>query len=78
MFSPLMVPEPHEDHVCGSAHGILVPYWSSKLGLNPGEEIKAKMVSARGGDLRLVFDEANHLVKLRGDALVFASGTLHL
>lgn len=78
MFSPLMLPEPYEDHVCGSAHGVLVPYWSSKLEIKSGEEVKAKMVSQRSGDLKLTYQKAEGKLKLRGDVVIFASGTVPL
>lgn len=78
MFSPSMVPEPHEDHVCGSAHGVLVPYWSSRLAISSGKEFKAKMVSQRSGDLRLTYQKAEGILKLRGNVVIFASGTFPL
>ena len=37
-----------EDPVTGSAHTTLIPYWSDRLGK---EIMKAKQLSARGGDL---------------------------
>lgn len=37
-----------EDPVTGSAHTMLIPYWSKKLGKN---ELVAKQISARGGIL---------------------------
>jgi PhzF family phenazine biosynthesis protein len=44
-----------EDAVTGSAHCLLAPYWSPRLGRNP---LRAHQASARGGDL---------LVERRGD-----------
>ncbi len=38
-----------EDPVTGSAHSMLIPYWAEKLGKN---QMQARQVSARGGDLR--------------------------
>jgi PhzF family phenazine biosynthesis protein len=78
MFAPTMITEPHEDHVCGSAHGILAPYWYAKRGIKSGEEVKAKMVSLRGGDLNVVLEEAESTVKLRGQAVILANGELQL
>ncbi|KAH9486380.1 Phenazine biosynthesis-like domain-containing protein [Psilocybe cubensis] len=78
MFSPSMLPEPYEDHVCGSAHGVLAPYWSSKLPIKPGEQFKAKMVSHRSGDLNLTYMKAEGILKLSGDVTIFASGTVPL
>ena len=40
----------NEDPVTGSAHTVLVPYWSEKLGTN---QMHAEQVSARGGTLHL-------------------------
>ena len=37
-----------EDPVTGSAHATLIPYWAARLGKN---ELRARQVSARGGDL---------------------------
>jgi len=78
MFSPLGIVGTGEDHVCGSAHGLLVPYWSSKLGIAPGEEIKAKQVSPRGGDLRVVWNKENGRIRLRGQCVILASGEIHI
>lgn len=39
-----------EDPVTGSAHCALVPYWARRSGRS---ELRARQVSARGGDLRL-------------------------
>lgn len=40
----------NEDPVTGSAHSVLTPYWTSKLGKN---ELFAYQASLRGGELRL-------------------------
>lgn len=78
MFAPSVAEGTGEDHVCGSAHGLLVPFWSSKLDIAPGEEIKAKQVSARGGDLRVVWEKEDETFRLRGQCVTLASGELHL
>ena len=78
MFAPLGVGGTGEDHVCGSAHALLTPFWSSKLNIAPGEEIKAKQVSARGGDLRVVWEKENEKIRLRGQCVILASGELHV
>ncbi|KZT51665.1 Diaminopimelate epimerase-like protein [Calocera cornea HHB12733] len=41
-----------EDPVTGSAHCLLAPYWSEKLGIPPGQELRARQASdsAEGGD----------------------------
>ena len=65
-----------EDHVCGSAHGVLTPYWSGKLGLAPGDVVKARQVSKRGGELRLVWDKERGTLRLRGQCSIFAKGEI--
>nr|KAJ3418916.1 hypothetical protein HK105_007669 [Polyrhizophydium stewartii] len=63
VFAPLVgVPE---DPVCGSAHCVLARYWSQKLGRN---EFRALQPSPRGGDLGIVHDVDNGIVRLSGDA----------
>jgi PhzF family phenazine biosynthesis protein len=44
-----------EDPVTGSAHCSLAPFWSKRLGL---KTMKARQVSARGGDLTCINDGA--------------------
>ncbi|KAF9556403.1 Diaminopimelate epimerase-like protein [Agrocybe pediades] len=78
MFAPIAVPSPSEDPVCGSAHAVMAPYWHMKDNLTPGKEVKAKQVSARGGDLRVVWDSAENTVKLGGQCAVFVSGVLNV
>ena len=73
MFCPTMLLE-GEDPVCGSAHCLLTPYWCEKYGIAPGQEVIAKQVSARGGNVRAVWDDVNGTVKLRGQGAIFASG----
>jgi len=53
-----------EDPATGSANCTLVPYWSARLGKN---ELVAKQLSARGGDLRCT---------LRGDRVLIAGRTI--
>ncbi|KAF9486338.1 Diaminopimelate epimerase-like protein [Pholiota conissans] len=78
MFAPTMINEPGEDHVCGSAHGLLVPHWYSKLGIPSGQEIQVKQVSTRGGDLRVVFQQEEGRIKLRGQCVMLSTGELHI
>ncbi|CAA7268030.1 unnamed protein product [Cyclocybe aegerita] len=73
IISPGMVPS-GEDHVCGSAHGTLTPYWLSKHGIKPGVEVKARQVSPRGGELRVTLDDVAGSVILKGQAKVFVTG----
>jgi len=74
MFAP--AGSVNEDHVCGTAHGILTPYWSGKLGLKPGEVVKARQVSRRGGELRLVWEKERGTLRLRGQCSIFAKGEI--
>jgi len=78
MFSPSMLSDPGEDHVCGSAHGVMAPYWYTKRGIPPSHEVKAKQVSKRGGDLRIVWEKEAGRVRLRGQSVVLATGNLEL
>lgn len=63
----------YEDPVTGSAHSVLVPYWSGQLG---SMELKARQCSPRGGDLMLTFDDP--FVKVAGQAVIVFEGTLFL
>ncbi|WP_286828854.1 MULTISPECIES: PhzF family phenazine biosynthesis protein [Kordiimonas] len=62
-----------EDPVTGSAHCAAAPYWAQRLGK---QELRAKQVSARGGDLwlKVVGDR----VKVSGQAVEVMRGTLLL
>jgi len=66
-----------EDPVCGSAHCILAPYWYKKQLIASGKSVKAKQVSARGGDLLLTWDEAAKSIKLVGESTVIGVGNLY-
>ena len=65
----------NEDHVCGSAHGLLVPYWDKKL-QSKGQTMHSHQVSARGGDLWVSLDESKGLVRLAGYVAKVAEGTI--
>lgn len=75
MFAPGLVPN-DEDHVCGFAHSVMTPYWSRKLGIPSGEEIKATQVSSRGGDLKLVWNSDKNILSLSGELAVLGKGEL--
>lgn len=62
-----------EDPVTGSAHCILIPYWSQRLGKT---ELFARQVSSRGGALwcALMTDR----VSISGYATLFLEGTITL
>ncbi len=75
MFAPGSLVD-SEDHVCGTAHAILTPYWTSKLGLTPGKEISARQVSKRGGELRIVWEKDQGIIRLRGRCAIFGKGEI--
>jgi predicted PhzF superfamily epimerase YddE/YHI9 len=62
-----------EDPVTGSAHCILSPYWSARLGR---AELTGAQVSARGGIVRTRQD--GNRVHLSGQAVTVVSGELHV
>ncbi|NVJ96723.1 MAG: PhzF family phenazine biosynthesis protein [Alphaproteobacteria bacterium] len=62
-----------EDPVTGSAHCAAGPYWAERLGK---ASLRARQVSARGGDLWLEVSEAR--VKISGFAVEVMQGTLFL
>ncbi|KIP10072.1 hypothetical protein PHLGIDRAFT_101637 [Phlebiopsis gigantea 11061_1 CR5-6] len=76
MFAPAIA-VPAEDHVCGSAHCLLAPYWSAKLGKGD-EEMRAKQVSARGGDLKVRFLGSQGRVALGGQTKTTLKGSVLL
>ncbi|KAJ4472545.1 hypothetical protein C8J55DRAFT_563295 [Lentinula edodes] len=63
-----------EDHVCGSAHALLGPYWATKQAISDGEEIRAIHVGRRGGDLRIFLVHGQPKLRVRGEATTIASG----
>ncbi|XP_059439306.1 uncharacterized protein LOC132171910 [Corylus avellana] len=63
----------NEDHVCGSAHCALAPYWSKKLGKC---DFVANAASPRGGVVNIHLDEQNQRVLLRGEAVTVMQGSL--
>jgi predicted PhzF superfamily epimerase YddE/YHI9 len=77
MFSPGHVPG-GEDHVCGSAHCLMAPYWYKKRDIPRGQETKAKQVSPRGGDLKVVWEADLNIVRLMWQAVVLGKGILCL
>lgn len=64
----------YEDHVCGSAHGLLVPYWDRKLD-KKGGTMHSYQSSARGGDLWVSLDKEKELVRLAGHVVKVAEGS---
>jgi|SRR5579862_3470340 len=62
-----------EDPVTGSAHCTLVPFWSERLGK---KRLRARQVSARGGDL--VLEDLGERVRIGGRTVQYLEGTLEL
>lgn len=48
-----------EDPVTGSAHCVLIPFWSDRLGK---KQFKARQASSRGGDLVCALDNGRALI----------------
>lgn len=63
----------NEDPVTGSAHTILIPYWSSVLGK---KEMIAKQVSQRGGILYC--KNNNGRVEIGGEAITYLVGDIFI
>jgi PhzF family phenazine biosynthesis protein len=63
-----------EDPVTGSAHTMLVPYWSGRLEKN---ELDARQISARGGALHCKLLE-NDRLEISGQACTFMKGEIEL
>ncbi|KAK0208662.1 hypothetical protein DFS33DRAFT_1271841 [Desarmillaria ectypa] len=74
MFAPTILTS-GEDHVCGAAHCLLTPYWFSKKNVTKELGV-ATQVSKRGGTLRV--GKGKEVVRIRGQACIFSSGTLYL
>ena len=79
----ILIPLLITDHVCGSAHALLTPYYTSKRraisNQTPAQpsnlELHAKQVSKRGGDLRVIWDEDKEIVKIAGEVVQTSSGS---
>lgn len=76
MFAPAV--EVDEDHVCGSAHCLLVPYWSEKIGIQDEGNMLAKQVSLRGGELEVAWKAAESKVVLRGEVRITMKGEIYI
>lgn len=63
-----------EDFVTGSAHCVLTPYWGRVLAKR---QMFARQLSSRGGEL-WVEDTAHGRVRIAGDCVLIAEGTLTL
>lgn len=72
----------------GSAHCMLAPYWlgnsqararlPARLISELDDTLLAKQVSARGGELEVVWGRAVGRIKLRGHAVTVMTGVLHV
>ncbi|KAL0951680.1 hypothetical protein HGRIS_008359 [Hohenbuehelia grisea] len=79
MFAPMHLKSiGGEDHVCGSAHCMLTPYWSRKLQFAKGGEMKARQVSKRGGDIKVAWDEEREIIRLMGQVVIYTKGEVLL
>ena len=79
-FAPWMgIPE---DHVTGSAHSVLGPYWRDRLAKDEGSRsdvvMKARQCSPRGGDLTVRVDASHEKVVISGDAKVVIRGIMQI
>ncbi len=62
-----------EDPVTGSAHCVLIPYWSNILGK---KTLHARQVSRRGGEL--FCEDRGGRVGIAGKAVLYLEGAIHL
>jgi PhzF family phenazine biosynthesis protein len=62
-----------EDPVTGSMHGALVPFWAKRLNK---KTLKARQVSARGGDL--ICTDAGARVILQGPCALYLTGEIEV
>lgn len=70
-FGPLSgIPE---DHVTGSAHTTLAPFWAAKLGKS---SMVARQISKRGGTLRL--EMTGDRVLISGPAAFYMEGSVRV
>lgn len=75
MFAPAVgIPE---DHVCGSAHCQLTPYWAEKLA-RIDSEMLARQVSVRGGEIRTAWYKGEGTILLSGQSRAIMRGELLL
>lgn len=63
----------NEDPVTGSAHCTLIPYWAERLGKSA---LKARQISARGGDLTCAF--AGERVVIAGRCALYLEGAISI
>lgn len=63
----------NEDPVTGSAHTMLIPYWSAQL---KKQKLVAKQISKRGGILYC--KQLGDRVEIGGKAVTYLTGTIHV
>ncbi|MEQ8360578.1 MAG: PhzF family phenazine biosynthesis protein [Cytophagales bacterium] len=63
----------NEDPVTGSAHTMLIPYWSKRL---HKKEMSAQQISARGGHLHCV--DLGERVEIKGTAVTYLVGEIKI
>lgn len=63
----------NEDPVTGSAHTLLTPYWSNRLGK---QEMRARQLSKRGGSLDVVLKDDR--VLLKGYGVTYLKGAIYI
>lgn len=84
-FAPWMgIPE---DHVTGSAHAVLAPFWQARLSTPPCDGVaagvavgvlKARQCSPRGGDMTVRVEAESGRVVVSGEAVIVIKGTMHI
>jgi PhzF family phenazine biosynthesis protein len=62
-----------EDPVTGSAHTVLTPYWSEKLGK---KKLIAHQTSQRGGEL--LCEDLGSRIKISGKTVLYLTGSIYL
>jgi PhzF family phenazine biosynthesis protein len=60
-----------EDHVTGSAHSILTPFWAKRL---DKVKLKARQISMRGGELHCI--QKGQRVEIGGHAVTYLTGDI--
>lgn len=80
VLSPYDLTLPHLDHVCGSAHCLLTPYWAQKHHFPVDTSMQARQVSPRGGLLRVRWipptDGTGGFVNIGGEVVAWGRGNV--
>lgn len=67
-----------EDPVTGSAHSVLGPYVSDKLGVKPGSLLGAKQLSQRGGCIGMRVPPSKECVEVSGQGVLVIKGEIYV